>query len=138
MTRINLVHPSELSDQHLFAEFREIKMVPKALARSIRARGISGVRSVIPSKFTLGKGHVSFFYDKGKYLSNRYEQLRTELTTRGINFNTEALFDSDGVFEYNQCFYGEYSPDDTAIATIRQRIAEKIAMKPSWYRFTKG
>ena len=27
MTRINLVPPEELMDQHLFAEFREIKMV---------------------------------------------------------------------------------------------------------------
>lgn len=38
MTRINLVPPSELMDQHLFAEFREIKMVPRSLHRSIVAR----------------------------------------------------------------------------------------------------
>ena len=37
MTRINLIHPSELTDQHLFAEFREIKMIPKSLRRSLRA-----------------------------------------------------------------------------------------------------
>lgn len=27
MTRINLIHARELADQHLFAEFREIKMI---------------------------------------------------------------------------------------------------------------
>lgn len=37
MTRINLVPPEELMDQHLFAEFREIKMVPKSLRRSLQA-----------------------------------------------------------------------------------------------------
>lgn len=37
MTRINLVPVEELMDQHLFAEFREIKMVPKSLRRSLRA-----------------------------------------------------------------------------------------------------
>ena len=37
MTRINMVNVKELTDQHLFAEFREIKMVPKALARSLDA-----------------------------------------------------------------------------------------------------
>ena len=35
MTRINLVPPEELTDQHLFAELREIKMVPRSLARSL-------------------------------------------------------------------------------------------------------
>ena len=28
MTRINIVEPSELTDQHLIAEYREITMVP--------------------------------------------------------------------------------------------------------------
>lgn len=37
MTRVNLVPVTELADQHLFAEFRELKMVPKSLARSLRS-----------------------------------------------------------------------------------------------------
>lgn len=65
MTRINLVPPSELTDQHLFAEFREIKMVPKALARSLKGRRPRGVLEAIPKEFTLNTGHVMFFYDKG-------------------------------------------------------------------------
>ena len=75
MTRINLVPPQELMDQHLFAEFREIKMVPKSLARSIAARGVQGVLKRIPPRFTLNTGHVSFFYDKGAYLVERYALL---------------------------------------------------------------
>ena len=96
MTRINLVPPEELMDQHLFAEFREIKMVPKSLARSIAARGVQGVQKRIPTAFTLNTGHVSFFYDKGAYLVGRYALLRQELERRGINFNRESELDPDG------------------------------------------
>ena len=45
MTRINLVPPEELMDQHLFAEFREIKMVPKSLRRSLRAAEARDVKT---------------------------------------------------------------------------------------------
>ena len=37
MTRINLVDPNFLSDQHLVAEYREIFMVGSALQRSIKS-----------------------------------------------------------------------------------------------------
>lgn len=134
MTRINLVHPSELMDQHLFAEFREIKMVPKALARSLKSRGPTGVKSTIPKSFTLGKGHVTFFYDKGAYLSTRYELIKQELSNRGVNFDKNAVLDSDSVFQNNPIFMGHYEPTEDALAIIRSRIAEKIAMKPAWYR----
>lgn len=109
VTRLNLVPVMELTDQHLFAEFREIKMVPKALARSIRARGVDGVRKIIPASFTLGKGHVSFFYDKGAYLHERYYKIRRELCERGINFNKESLFDPDDVMECNE-FWHDWEP----------------------------
>lgn len=134
MTRINLVPPSELMDQHLFAEFREIKMVPKSLARSIAARGVQGVIERIPARFTLNTGHVSFFYDKGAYLLERYGMLREELERRGINFNRESMFDPDStMLSEHWCKYWE--PDADALHTIRTRIAEKIQMKPSWYRY---
>jgi deoxyribonuclease (pyrimidine dimer) len=134
MTRINLVPPVELVDQHLFAEFREIKMVPKSLARSIAARGVQSVLERIPPRFTLNTGHVSFFYDKGAYLLERYGLLRVELERRGINFNRESMFDPDGtMLSEHWCKYWE--PDSDALHIIRVRIAEKIQLKPSWYRY---
>lgn len=136
MTRINLVPPEELMDQHLFAEFREIKMVPKSLSRSIRARGVAGVLQRIPAAFTLNTGHVSFFYNKGQYLFERYQALRCELERRGINFNRDAELDPDDVFLRHPEFLGCYTPTSDALCIIRTRIAEKIAMKPQWYRHT--
>lgn len=153
MTRINLVPPQELMDQHLFAEFREIKMVPKSLRRSIAAaknrhRNEQGCVSSdflmritratilerIPPAFTLNTGHVSFFYDKGAYLVERYALLRQELERRGINFNRESELDPDGTM-LAAPWCGHYTATPEALHIIRTRIAEKIAMKPSWYRY---
>ena len=134
MTRVNLVPPEELTDQHLFAEFRELKMIPKSLARSIRARGVDGVVKMIPVAFTLGKGHVSFFYDKGAYLGDRYERLRIELSRREVNFDRSSLLDPDKVFTEHFGLAGFWTPPLEALALIRARITEKIAMKPAWYR----
>lgn len=136
MTRINLVPVTELADQHLFAEFREIKMVPKSLARSLRAHGTDGVLKRIPKDFTLGKGHVSFFYDKCTYLANRWIELRHELTRRGINYDRTSVLDSDKVymglpFEFLQ----DYTPTPDALAIIRERIEERLALRPGWYRY---
>lgn len=135
MTRCNLVPPSELADQHLFSEFRELKMIPKSLARSIRARGIPGVLAIIPPTYRLGKGHVSFFYNKGAYLHERYYKIKQELRLRGIRFNELSAFDPDGTMECNE-FWRNWYPPEEALALIRARLAEKVAMKPNWYRWT--
>lgn len=137
MTRVNLVPVQELMDQHLFAEFRELKMIPKSLARSIRARGVEGVITAIPASFVLGKGHVSFFYDKGCYLFDRYQQIRLELQQRGVNFDKSSELDPDDVFLRHPMFLGVYEPTEQALALIRARIAERIAQKPDWYRLTQ-
>ena len=143
MTRINLVSPAELYDQHLFAEFREIKMVPKSLARSLVASGKRGETlyqfwSRIPKEYTLNKGHVSFFYDKGIYLQNRYSDLCRELTKRKIAYNNNALLDPNRVFQsLDHNFNNDYRPKAEALTLIRQRLADRVAMKPDWYRMTK-
>ena len=137
MTRINLLDPELLTDQHLFSEFREIKMVPKALSRSLAARGVSGVLGTIPERFTLNKGHVMFFYDKGLYLEQRYELLKAELRVRGIQFNELSPFDPDRVYENNPTLYNDYCPTEEALMIITNRIMEKLAMRPEWYRYSR-
>ena len=68
MTRINLITPSKLADQHLFAEWREIKMIPPALMRSLKSKNEQDIISKISNTYTLNKGHVTFFYDKINFL----------------------------------------------------------------------
>ena len=134
MTRVNLVPVGELSNQHAFSEWRELKMIPKALARSLKTQSIDKILKKIPKEFTLNTGHVLFFYDKGAYLRKRYEQLTEELITRGYNFNRDAKFDPDDVM-YSPDWNGDYKPDERAFAIIRERIAEKIALRPNFYKW---
>ncbi|ASD50552.1 endonuclease V N-glycosylase UV repair enzyme [Acidovorax phage ACP17] len=134
MTRINLVDPRELMDQHLFAEFREIKMVAKALARSLKTKPKGQVLATVPPKFTLGTGHVRFFYNKGGYLQKRYALICQELAARGVDFNREARCDPDGVMSAE--FAGDWEPTAADLEVIRERIAQRISEKPGWYRKT--
>ena len=137
MTRINLVKVTELTDQHVIAEYREIKMVPGSLARSLVARPEREVLARIPPAFTLNTGHVSFFYDKMQYLAQRHQELFLELGERGFSLDVSAYHDNAALFDgymYTQ-FWGDYNPTRESLRIIRARIAEKIAMKPAWYRY---
>ena len=51
MTRINLVPPEELSDQHLVAEYREIFMVGSSLQRSLRSPNWEKTKKWYPDAF---------------------------------------------------------------------------------------
>ena len=131
MTRINIINVSELTDQHLIAEYREITMVPAALNRTINSRNGLDVNN-IPKEFTLNKGHVTFFYDKGKYLFKRYNLLINEMKKRGFNPNKNRLFPTK-IFIDNHLFH-DWEPKLKDLKTIRLRILLKIQQKPNWYR----
>jgi deoxyribonuclease (pyrimidine dimer) len=40
-----------------------------------------------PTEYTLGTGHVKFFYDNGLYLQERFDSIVAELEKRGFNLN---------------------------------------------------
>ena len=131
MTRINIVPPSELTDQHLIAEYREITMVPAALKRTLGSK--SGLRkNKISTHYTLNAGHVYFFYNKGKYLHKRYSQLIEEMHRRGFNPDPNRTFPVE-IFKDNG-LYEDWIPTIEDYKIIRERIRQKIAMKPEWYR----
>jgi len=131
MTRINIVNPDELTDQHLIAEYREIFMVGSALQRSLKSK--SWDPNAIPKRYKLNTGHVKFFYDKGKYLSKRYDQLVDEMKSRGMKPDPKRIFKRE---QWPDELWNDWMPRIEDYKIIRQRIAEKIAMKPNWYRRT--
>ena len=131
MTRINLVPPRELSDQHLLAEIREL---PRIFSH-VQKYGVHPEK--IPKKFTLGKGHVLFFTDKFLFLFRRYMKLYKEYVYNrkfNLSYNYNDVFD-----KYNNIIMHSYDwkPTQEDIELSRARIQEKIAMKPDWYRWTK-
>ena len=134
MTRINLVNPSELTDQHLIAEYREIFMVGGSLKRTLVSK--SGYQeSRVSKRYTLNRGHVYFFYNKGKYLHNRYHELIDEMKRRGFQPDKSRVFPTK-VFKDNG-LYNDWTPTIEDYKIIRERIQQKIDMKPNWYRKTE-
>ena len=134
MTRINLINVNELSDQHLIAEYREITMVPAALKRTLNSRNGLILKN-IPKNFTLNKGHVTFFYNKGQYLFNRYRLLINEMKKRGFYVDQTRKFPKE-VFPSE--LYNDWKPSSDDQKIIRKRISEKIQQKPNWYRKTNN
>jgi len=116
MTRINVgIPPTELVNQHLIAEHREIKRIPNCIAKG--KYNMEG----IPDKFKLGTGHVKFFYNKLLYLKNRYISLYNECIKRGFNVqNYIAAWDN-----VPKELMNDYKVQDNDIKIIKQRIYER-------------
>jgi len=117
MTRINVaIPPAELNTRHLLAEHRELKRIPNCVSR-----GRFNLKST-PKEFTLGKGHVSFFYDKLEYLRKRYEDLYEECINRNFNVSYYGNAWDDVPKE----LMNDYIPTQRDEQLIRERIKEKL------------
>lgn len=130
MTRINLVPVEDLKNKHLLAEYREMPMVPASLNRTLKSKkGL--VRSRISKKYTLNAGHVYFFYDKGKFLDDRYSRIVEEMKKRGWNPDPNRIFPAT-IFKENN-LYGDYEPSNDEINISNNRIQLRINQKPHLY-----
>lgn len=122
MTRINVVPVTELSRLHLVAEYKEITRLPKNLTKSLSRPNKPFTLTEIPPVYTLGTGHVKFFYLRMKFLQNRFEQLIAEMLKRGYN---PTYRDSSIFIPLDKQFYNDYTPTEEAIEINRQRIKER-------------
>jgi len=138
MTRINLVPPAELCDQHLIAEWRELTRIPNGI--------VSGKYKVdlkeIPKQYTVrtndnpagGKGHMKFFFDKLYFLFKRYEAIRAELEQRGMP--RKSMWPDTDAYASHRLLWGilwsDYKPTPQAIMLNRKRIRETFPNKPRY------
>lgn len=122
MTRINLVPPEDLSVKHLVAEYREITRLPKNLEKSLSRKSKPFSLAEIPSEYTLGKGHVIFFYNKMRFLQERFEKLVAEMLRRGYN---PIYRDSSIFIPKDSVYYKNYNPTEKEIELNKKRIAER-------------
>ena len=125
MTRINVVPVTELCDQHLLAEHRELTRIPNGV--------LSGKLKVHyddrPSEYTLGAGHVKFFTNKIGWLFRRYLALHLECKKRG--FNVVDKFPTLDLFEDNSLGEFETTPDNLRIN--RTRIIQQWPTDARYY-----
>lgn len=129
MTRVNLIDPEMLTDQHLIAERVELTMALSSARRSLNSR--SGLR--IGERYTLGSGHVIFFHNKIGYLKDRFYQLEDEMRNRGMVPKSPWPDDS----WVRDDMWGGYIPTVEAIKEVKERIRSRILQKPEWYRYKK-
>lgn len=122
MTRINVVSVQELNTKMLVAEYREIARLPNNLQSSLNRKSKPFSLSEIPSAYTLGTGHVKFFYTRFKFLKNRYEQLVDEMLRRGYN----PKYRDSSIFDVEERFFNDYEPTEEAIKINRERIQERL------------
>jgi deoxyribonuclease (pyrimidine dimer) len=134
MTRVNLVYVQDLADQHLFAEWREIKMVPAALRRSLKTRQAADILRDIPRVYTLNEGHVTFFFDKMRFLAERYQLLTDELLARNYHISehdANEIFFEDIPAVFSQRDWQATPPE---IEVNVARIVLRLKEKPNWYK----
>ena len=113
MTRINCIPPSELTDKHLIAEYRELPRIFK-LAR---------LNADIPETYRLGKGHVTFFYNKLLYLQKRQAAIIAECLNRGFNIKYTKP-PSLPIDKPELC--NDWKPTKEAIAINKERINDRL------------
>lgn len=122
VTRINVVAPTQLTDQHLLAEIRELpRIFPHALTwRTARAS------STLPETYRLGTGHMRFFYDKLGWLAARHAKLTEEWLGRGFRLTQHPPL--TGV--------GDWAPTGDAVAINLERLDTRLRAKPlGFYRY---
>lgn len=111
------------------AEYRELPMIHAALYRSINSSaGVHG----IPKTYRMGKGHVKFFYNKGLYLFNRYQNLVNELKIRSYELDPNRSCEFY-LFEQNN-YMNDWIPSAQDKRINITRLLEKVEMKPQFYK----
>lgn len=116
MTRINCVPVAELCRQHLVAEYRELPRVFK-LAEAAAQRSTIQVLD----DYTLGPGHVKFFYTRLGYCQHRFQELVAELLRRGYH----PQYTSCPTVEVPANWWQDWTPDNTSLQLNRQRLADR-------------
>jgi hypothetical protein len=119
MTRISVsVRAIELCDAHLIKERIEILRIPNAIKSGKAKVNLAK----IPKTFTLGTGHVVFFYPRLKYLHDRYNELSSECIKRKFNITDY----SDAFDDLPENLYNDYEETSADRFLLVERINERL------------
>lgn len=123
MVRINIIHPKNLADQHLIAEYNEILML---LGYANKFPSLDE----IPLNYKLGKGHIKFFKNKLIYLKERHEKIKKEMINRNFKPTKEI-----NLSKFKKELLNSWNPKQEDKEIIKRRLIEKISLKPEFYTY---
>ena len=66
------------------------------------------------------------------YLDKRYQLIVAEMKRRTMKSDPDRKFKSN---QFPKNFYNDWFPHSKDLEIIRQRIQEKIDLKPGWYKW---
>ena len=83
MTRINLINPEKLTDQHLLAEYRELPRIFWIVRKKIS----ENKEIKVWKKYKMLTWHFIFFYDKLLFLQKSLEKIYSEFKKRNFKIS---------------------------------------------------
>jgi deoxyribonuclease (pyrimidine dimer) len=134
MIRINLFKPADLVDQHLVDEWCSIIRIPLALRYNLSKYDVDYILERIPHTFSGNSGHVTFFFDKMRFLISRYESLAQELKCRNIKVKVKdpyKIFTADIPYDFCRT---EWSPTVNETISSFARIEKSLRHHPGWLK----
>lgn len=129
MTRINLISPADLTDQHLMAEYREL---PRIFGLAHK-HYLAGKKLEVKGPYKLGSGHVVFFYDKIKFLEKRQASIIEELLKRRVNIQNVTV----SIPTLPAHYLNDWIASQEEVFESIARLQEKLDMKPAFYKLRK-
>lgn len=121
MTRINVVPVEKLHRTHLVAEYKEITRVYGLVRNQLQKN--RKLPTDLPRDYTLGTGHVKFFYNKLAFITKRYMALVLEMRSRGYSPN--AIEIKDLCKDIDTRYFQDYTPTPEACSLNIARLIER-------------
>ena len=126
--RINIINPTYLTDNHLIAEYREMKMITAYYLKSAK-KGID--KSKISNVYTLNAGHAYMWYNKMLYIHRRFYDIVHEMKKRGFATN----FDKINFNNIPEDTFNDYTVTQEDVRINLDRILIRLEKQPHWYKY---
>lgn len=135
MTRINTIDPSDLTNEWLLAEWRELPRIVNELEKYPNRYKPKD----IPPQYTLNTGHVKFFRNKLLFLAKRHRLLKRELRKRGMSFDKTVKVELHYLRDDLKMFCcNDWTPTPKDHDLLIERLQERFDLRKKAYHLTKG
>lgn len=135
MTRVTILDPSDLTNEWLLANHREIPRIVNELIEHPERL----VLKDIPKQFTLGNGHIKYFRNKLLYIAKLHQATIEECKKRGINYDKSITVELNKLPEHIKMFcLNDWTPTTSDYRIIIERLRERFALRGKAYHMTKN